>query len=168
MLRALNNFQTLFPSYQAYAQFTTNDFIRQQGDKILYQNQIQTLNSSYFENQGSGNFTFKPLPKVFQWSSVEALLVSDFNDDGYLDLMAAGNNSGINVTIGNLDASKGILALGTGEGDFKVLPTHLLGDFLSGEVRNIKKVMVGEVPYLSTASNNGNLNFFKINPFFKW
>ena len=168
MLRALNNFQTLFPSYQAYAQFTTNDFIRQQGDKILYQNQIQTLNSSYFENQGSGNFTFKPLPKVFQWSSVEALLVSDLNDDGYLDLMAAGNNSGINVTIGNLDASKGILALGTGEGDFKVLPTHLLGDFLSGEVRNIKKVMVGEVPYLSTASNNGNLNFFKINPFFKW
>ena len=168
MLKALNNFQTIFPSYQAYAQFTTNDFIRQQGDKILYQNQIQTLNSSYFENQGSGNFKFKPLPKEFQWSSVEALLVSDFNDDGYLDLMGAGNNSGMNLAIGNLDASKGILALGAGKGDFKVFPTHLLGDFLSGEVRDIKKVMVGEVAYLSTASNNGDLNFFKINPLFKW
>ena len=72
------------------------------------------------------------------------------------------------MTIGNLDASRGILALGTGEGDFKVLPTHLLGNFLSGEVRNIKKVMVGEVPYLSVASNNGNLNFFKIKPLFEW
>ena len=168
MLKALNNFQTIFPSYQAYAQFTTNDLIRQKGDKILYQNQIQTLNSSYFDNQGSGSFKFRPLPKEFQWSSVEALLVFDFNDDGYLDLLGAGNNSGINVTIGNLDSSKGILALGTGGGDFKVVPTRILGDFLSGEVRNIKKVMVGEVPYLSTASNNGNLNFFKINPLFKW
>ena len=54
---------------------------------ILYQTQIQTLNSSYFENKGSGHFITKPLPKAFQWSSVEALLVFDFDDDGYLDLI---------------------------------------------------------------------------------
>ena len=118
--------------------------------------------------KGSGHFITKPLPKAFQWSSVEALLVFDFDDDGYLDLMAAGNNSGMNVALGNLDASKGILALGTGGGDFKTLSTHLLGNFLSGEVRSIKKVRVGEVPYFLSIHNNGNLDMFKINPLFKW
>ena len=168
MIKALKNLQTACPSYQAYAHFTTRDLMELEQDKILYQTQIQTLNSSYFENKGSGNFITKPLPKAFQWSSVEALLVFDFDDDGYLDLMAAGNNSGMNVAIGDLNASKGILALGTGRGDFKTMSTHLLENFLSGEVRTIKKVMVGELPYLLAASNNGNLNIFKINPLYKW
>jgi len=168
MLKALKNLQTACPSYQTYAHFTTQDLMELEQDKILYQTQIQTLNSSYFENKGSGNFITKPLPKAFQWSSVEALLVFDFDDDGYLDLMAAGNNSGMNVAIGDLNASKGILALGTGRGDFKTMSTHLLENFLSGEVRTIKKVRVGEVPYFLAASNNGNLNIFKINPLYKW
>ena len=60
MLKALNNFQTIFPSYQAYAQFTTNDLIRQKGDKILYQNQIQTLNEKNINYQ-----MIKSIQKVY-------------------------------------------------------------------------------------------------------
>ena len=66
-----------------------------------------TLATSYVENRGDGTFSLRPLPFEAQLTPVYALLSGDYDEDGYKDLLLAGNFYAAKPEIGRMDAGYG-------------------------------------------------------------
>jgi len=56
------------------------------------------------------------LPIEAQFAPVNSILCNDFDNDGHLDLLLAGNEYQVEVMIGRYDASYGLLLRGNGKG----------------------------------------------------
>jgi len=102
--------------------------------------EAETLATSYIENLGNNQFRIKPLPAPSQFSPVYGILVQDYNVDGNLDVLMAGNFYGTRVKYGRYDANKGNLLLGDGNGNFTTTENQESGLNINGEVRDISSV----------------------------
>ncbi|HEY6899576.1 MAG TPA: VCBS repeat-containing protein, partial [Puia sp.] len=89
-------------------------------------------------NQGNGRFSIQPLPFMTQLSSINAIQCLDIDGDGKQDLVLGGNEFGFLPQFGRLDASKGHVLLGTGNGRFTWLPPSRSGLQLEGQIRDIQ------------------------------
>ena len=70
-------------------------------------------------NDGKGNFSIRKLPVNVQMSSVNAIEVSDINNDSLPDLLLGGNDFGLLPQFCRLDASYGHVLLNKGKGEFQ-------------------------------------------------
>ncbi|KYP16415.1 VCBS repeat-containing protein [Flavihumibacter sp. CACIAM 22H1] len=84
-----------------------------------------------------GKLTKVPLPQQVQCSPVYAIHSFDFNGDGKLDLLLAGNTSQAKIRLGKMDANYGTLLQGDGKGQFKWIPPLESGLELKGEIRSV-------------------------------
>ena len=80
-----------FPTYEAFGEANLRDVYGQQLDQA-YNLQAKTFATSYIENLGDGSFKIHQLPNHAQFSSVNSVLVDDYNEDGHLDLLIAGKS----------------------------------------------------------------------------
>jgi hypothetical protein len=60
------------------------------------------FNSSFVRNNGKGSFSIEPLPAVAQTSVINGMIAEDFDADGNLDLLLAGNDYGNGCFNGSL------------------------------------------------------------------
>src|SRR5690606_27531858 len=100
-------------------------------------------------------FRSKPLPSLAQISSVNQIIVDDFNKDGNLDLILVGNLYGSEVETPRNDAGFGNLLFGDGKGDFNVIPMTQSGLCVRGEVRSANKVKINGELHVMFGINNG-------------
>lgn len=115
-----------------------------------------TFESAVAMNDGKGHFTIKPLPPEAQTSKMFASLVQDFDGDGHVDVLLAGNQFGVPPVLGRYDASRGVLLLGDGTGAFRAAPQRLLA--IEGQVRGLAAVKRGaKAPWLAVARNGAAL-----------
>jgi hypothetical protein len=115
-----------------------------------------TFESAVAINDGKGHFTLQALPAEAQTSVVFASLVHDFDGDGHMDLLMAGNQYGVPPVLGRYDASRGVLLLGDGRGAFRAAPQRLLS--IEGQVRGLALVKrAGKSPWLAVARNGAAL-----------
>ena len=152
-----------YPSHASYADQTISDIFP---EKVLNNTlilQANTFSSSYLANLGNNQFDLSDLPLQAQLSPVHSMRPDDYNDDGHLDVLLAGNFYGLRIQFGRLDANKGLLLLGDGKGNFNVVPGHKSGLFINGEVRDIAKVRgaTGKDLFLF-ALNNDSLRMYQI------
>lgn len=91
----------------------------------------------YFENKGDAIFEKRQLPVETQISSINSFLIDDFNKDGHLDFLCAGNLYESEVETPRNDASYGQLLKGDGEGNFELIPFSKSGFQTKGEIRNL-------------------------------
>jgi enediyne biosynthesis protein E4 len=142
-----------FLSYKKFAEAELKDFF----DSKLLENSIKyevnSLVSIYLENN-DGRFREKELPKAIQFSTLNTMIVTDFNNDKKPDLMAGGNFFGSNIQMGRYDASFGNLLMGYGNGSFKVIPGVKSGISFSGEIRKIVPVNVSGQNWYLVIRNN--------------
>jgi hypothetical protein len=142
-------------SYHKFAEATVHDMF---SDEVLNASQkytTYTFESSYIENLGQGKFKIRPLPKAAQFSTVNAILVNDFNNDKNLDIVIAGNFYPINIQMGRNDASCGLLLAGDGKGNFHAVPTIQSGFSVKGETRALRTITVnGKEFYLAIRNND--------------
>lgn len=96
--------------------------------------------TSIVENLGKGQFQLKPLPAPAQFSAVYGITFFDFNQDGHLDIVLAGNEYGNEVFNGRMDASNGLLLKGDGKLGFKALAPAQSGLYLPGDVKGLVKL----------------------------
>lgn len=127
-----------FPTYDAFGKATLKEVYGEAQLKSSVHYRAQNFASTYFENDGNGKFVGTPLPNLAQISSINDMFVQDFNQDGYLDLLIAGNMYGSEVETPRSDASIGQLLRGNGQGDFKVIPAYESGLQIIGEVKHLK------------------------------
>ena len=152
-----------YPSYDSYADQTITDIFSEKELNNTLLLQANTFSSSYLENLGNNLFDLSDLPFAAQLSPVNSMRPDDYNSDGYLDVLLAGNFFGSRIQFGRLDANKGLLLLGDGKGNFQEVPNFKSGLFINGEVRDIARVRLepGKDIILFTL-NNDSLRLYKI------
>ena len=113
---------------------------------------------------GNGQFKITALPKETQLSPIYGLATGDYNQDGHLDIVMGGNFTSSRVKFGHYDAIRGICLLGNGKGQFSFKDASETGLMLSGEVRDIQKIVSarGE-EYLIFSRNNDTPKIYKTN-----
>jgi len=153
-----------FVRYSEYASLTLDQIFTQdelKGSKVLYAKNFET---SYIENLGNGQFKVTALPKEAQLSPIYGLNTGDFNKDGHLDIVMGGNFTASRVKFGHYDAIKGVCFLGNGKGQFSYSDASESGLLLSGEVRDIQKLISAQGDeYLIFSRNNESPKVYKTN-----
>jgi enediyne biosynthesis protein E4 len=119
----------------------------------------------YFENTGNGKFVEHPLPIEAQFAPVNAIICYDLDNDGFKDLLLAGNEYQSNVMTGRYDASYGCFLKGAADKKFKPVSPAESGFVLDGDVKSMALIRLsnGEKIILA-AVNNDSLRVFSVNP----
>jgi hypothetical protein len=121
------------------------------------------FHSVYLENRGGGAFDIHPLPIEAQFSVIQSIQAGDFNHDGHLDILIAGNSYSPDFMIGRYDASKGLLLIGNGKGGFQPVAAPVSGLDISGDARNTAFLNIKGNQCLLTSINSGPLQVYQLN-----
>ena len=151
-----------FKNYNSFASASLEDIY---SDKMLEESlkyEITNFESIYLENN-NGTFIAKPLPSEAQYSNINTILVEDVDSDGNLDLILGGNLYNAEVETPRNDASYGLWLKGDGKGDFTTQLPRNSGLVIKGDVRNIRKIRVGNESHILFAKNNDALQQIRIN-----
>ncbi|WP_064972165.1 VCBS repeat-containing protein [Kordia zhangzhouensis] len=151
--------------FKNYDEFSTATLIDVYGKKKLenaLHYQVKSFASIYLENTSQG-FKIHELPVEAQLSSIQQILVNDYNGDGYLDIIAAGNLYNSEVETPRNDASYGVYLQGNGKGFFQSVPVTQSGLYTSGDVKDLQTISIGKDTYLLSIKNNDYIQFIKYN-----
>lgn len=122
---------------------------------------VYDFETCWWENQG-GKFVRRSLPRQAQVAPVQGIICHDFNGDGHLDLLMAGNKYGFEVETNPCNAGNGILLLGDGKGNFNWLDNTFTGFWAMREARDLAMLRGrGGKPILVVANNNSALQVFE-------
>ena len=116
--------------------------------------QVNYLSSCIAYNDGKGNFTIKELPQPVQLSSVNAIRAADINNDGFTDIIAAGNFFDLLPQFCRLDASYGHLLVNDKKGNFSEMPNASTGFDVKGETRDIISFKIKDEQRIVFLQNN--------------
>jgi hypothetical protein len=100
---------------------------------------------------------------MVQLSSVNAVLATDVNGDGRMDLVAGGNLFTFPPQFGRLDASYGHILLGNGRGDFQWVEQRSSGLNVKGQIKDIKEFTTPTNRLLLISQNNEKPVLLKLN-----
>jgi len=150
-----------YPDHQSFANQAITDIFPAEVLENAPILKVTNSSSSYLENLGNMQFILSDLPLDAQLSPVYSIAPGDYNSDGHMDLVLAGNFYGSRLKFGHLDANRGVLLLGNGDGSFVSVPNHKSGLFLDGEVRDVAQLNLssGE-EILLFAPNNDSLQVY--------
>jgi hypothetical protein len=113
-------------------------------------------------NEGHGKYSIQELPTQAQFSSVNAIVLSDINNDGKKDIIAGGNIMGFQPQFSRLDGSYGIVLINNGNRQWNYLNEIGSGIDLTGEVRDIKEIRIGKKSGYLFLRNNDFPVFYSI------
>jgi len=119
--------------------------------------------SMYIENRGDGSFDMRPLPSEAQLAPLNDMVIWDFDKDGNLDVIVAGNMYNTEVETPSYDAGKGLYMKGNGDGTFKSYPNiDDSGIFMPLNVKALQLILLSEEkrPAILVANNNDRLQLF--------
>ena len=133
-----------YPDHQSFANQTITDIFPAEILKNAAMLKVTNPSSSYLENLGNMQFRLSDLPLAAQLSPVYSIASGDYNSDGHMDLILAGNFYGSRLKFGHLDANRGVLLLGKGDGSFVSVPNNESGLFLDGEVRDVAQLTLAQ------------------------
>jgi hypothetical protein len=160
LIKSLPYLKTRFLKYQDYAGKTVNDIFSRDELADAVVKQAYTFATSLVKNNGDGSFTLVPLPIEAQIAPVYGVLATDFDRDGKLDLLLAGNFGGFKPEIGRMAASYGLFLRGDGKGHFTPMNESESGFLVPGEARDIERLGTRTgVSYVVTRNNDRPLVF---------
>jgi enediyne biosynthesis protein E4 len=143
-----------FESYKDFANATFDKSFTKEELKDAYLLKATCFESCYFENKGGGNFEKHPLSINAQFAPINGILIQDFDKDGHLDALIAGNSYGTEPTMGRYDASTGSLLKGDGKGNFTVLKSRETGFVADKDVKSLAKIKLKDKSELILIGNN--------------
>ena len=121
---------------------------------------VYTGNTSLLVNEGDWKFSLKKLPRPAQRSPVYAVEIIDYNHDGKLDIVMAGNFFDVLPELGRYDASYGLLLMNKGGNEFKEIMPKQSGFFIKGQVRGMRMIKVGNEQRLIAVRCNDSAQVF--------
>ena len=126
--------------FSAYATKGVRDLFSKENIAGALIKEVNESKSILVLNKGNLVFEQKPLPREIQWNSVNTGVVSDFNQDGHVDVLLAGGEDNLKPQFGKLDAGYGELLIGDGKGNFQWQPYSQSGLKVRGTVRSCSTI----------------------------
>ena len=126
-----------FIRYRDYAGKTLDELFTEDQKKGMDIFKTNWFESGVLINDGNFKFRFVAFPEQAQFSTINDLVIGDFNDDGKKDIITGGNSYDPDVSTGNYDARAAQLLTGDGKGNFETSSTLSSGLDVNGEVRRI-------------------------------
>ncbi|TYA74296.1 VCBS repeat-containing protein [Seonamhaeicola marinus] len=151
-----------FKNYESFSNATLVDIYEEKSLESALHYQVKSFASIYLENKG-GKFVVHELPREAQLSSINSILVKDYNNDGALDVLVAGNLYASEVETPRNDGGFGLFLKGNGKGEFIPTPSSESGFFLNGDVKDMAPIKVKDLQFILAAKNNDDLQFIQIN-----
>jgi len=151
-----------FKNYNDFSQATLVDVYGEQKLKDAIHYQIKSFASVYMENKGT-HFELKHLPEAAQLSSINQILIDDYDKDGFVDAIVAGNLYNSEVETPRNDAGYGLFLKGDGTGGFTETTINESGLYIPGDVKDLKHIKINNKDYIMAAKNNDFIQFIKTN-----
>jgi hypothetical protein len=153
--------------FESYHEFASSSMIDIYGQKKLDESislSVENFSSMWVENTSIG-WKWHELPVEAQISPIQSFVVDDFDNDGIVDIVLAGNNFPTEVETTPYNSGKGLLLKGTGKGNFKALHEVKSGIFLPGDVRNLLPISISSdaIPGIIVTNNNNKVRLLMLN-----
>ncbi|TVR39065.1 MAG: hypothetical protein EA392_07650 [Cryomorphaceae bacterium] len=149
----------ILEAFETYHDFATASLTDILGDEKLQEAVALQADdfTSVLVRQTDNGWEARPLPIAAQIAPIMGMVIDDFDGDGNLDVVLAGNNFVTEVETTPYDSGKGLFLKGNGQGDFEVVYEPQSGIFLPDDVRRVLpiKVSTDEIRGILVASNNG-------------
>jgi len=152
-----------YPKYSDYAGRTVEQIFGS-GLEGAALKQAETFASAVAVSHRDGSYSLVPLPREAQVAPVYGILAGDFDRDGKLDLLLAGNFDGVQPEIGRMSASYGLFLRGDGHGGFTPVRAASSGFFVPGAARDIERLRTRAGDLYIVARNDDRPLFFRAAP----
>jgi enediyne biosynthesis protein E4 len=149
-----------FPSYDKFSEATIYDVIGSKAETALNL-KADVFETVVFRNKGNFEFEMIKLHNKAQFSTVQSIIVHDFNQDGIKDILLSGNYYEREVETTRSDASMGLLMLGDGKMNFEPVTPYKSGFYARGNARDMVLMNVGGKPVIIVANNSGAIESFR-------
>ncbi|WP_439558169.1 VCBS repeat-containing protein [Dyadobacter sp.] len=158
LLRAMPSLKKKFVKFEQYADKKIEDVIDSKDLESAVKKEVFMPASAVFRNDNKGTaFTYLPLPALAQLSPVHAIIPTDYDQDGQMDLIIAGNYYDVLPEIGRYDAFRGLI-LRNNKGIFEAKLPSETGLWTENQVRQMKQLKQGQV---IVGNNNSQIQVFR-------
>ncbi|WP_339810889.1 VCBS repeat-containing protein [uncultured Imperialibacter sp.] len=151
-----------YTDYSSYADARLSTIFSKADLKDAKELKATELRSMYLENR-DGKLIPHALPDEAQFAPVYAMTLVDYNKDGNMDLVVAGNQSSIRIRMGVIDANFGQLYEGDGKGHFKYVSQSKSGFRFTGDTKSLDVIDVAGEQFLLVGVNNVGIEAYKLN-----
>lgn len=147
-----------FLYYKDFAKASLEELFGKDKLESAKKRKVYELATSYFENDGNGNFSPKELPLLVQSSSVNDIYIENIDKERINEILMVGNNFEISTQLGRLDASHGLLLQNDGKGNLSWKQSLNV----SGAARKIEKITInGNEEFIITLNNDSPVFLIK-------
>jgi enediyne biosynthesis protein E4 len=143
-----------------YAYETVNEIFTSEQIKSASLLSANYMPSAAFINNGTGNFSANAFGARAQMAPVNAILSKDFNKDGKLDLLLAGNRFESDVETGKDDAGTGIFLKSVNGSKFQSVSLKESGFFANNNVKSMQFITIQNKPCILVGNNSGKIQVF--------
>ena len=130
--------------------------------RIEYTFHINTTSSYILWNNGD-TFQWEKLLRAAQVSPIKKVIVHDFNNDSYPDVILAGNDHSYDVSTGYYDANKGLVLLSKDNQPLSDLKTSSQSGLLFHGMVESLLYFEGCTPFVVAGFNRGSVKTFSVN-----
>ncbi|MDA0195937.1 MAG: VCBS repeat-containing protein [Bacteroidetes bacterium] len=151
--------------FKTYDLFASANLVQVYGENKLesaLHYESHSFASSYFENLGAGKFSMTNLPNLAQISSINDMIVDDFDNDGNKDILLAGNLYPAEIETTRNDAGIGLFLKGDGRGSFKGVPSLQSGFLVPYDVKKLAVISTQKDKLILCGVNNAEMQVFRI------
>ena len=148
--------------FPTFSEFATADLSKIYGENKLdaaLHFSVTNFSSVVFLSQDKG-YQINRLPADCQLGPINRSIIADFNKDGHMDVVMAGNNYGVEVETIRYDAGRGVVLLGDGKGKFTVLSPTESGFFDNNDVKDLTSVQFKGKTVIISAANGAKAKTF--------
>ncbi|MFI5172692.1 MAG: VCBS repeat-containing protein [Chitinophagales bacterium] len=139
--------------YKDYAGATIHDMFEGEDFASIPVLKAEIFESAVLLNEGKNTFSIRKLPSDAQWFPINCTIISDFNKDGNVDLLIAGNNNSIRPEFGKIDSGFGLMLAGDGKGNFNAIKNADSGINIPGEVKDMEMINFKGEKYILIVKN---------------
>jgi hypothetical protein len=151
-----------FLKHGDYAGKTTDEVFEEDQLNSSLVKKAYRFETSVIINRGKGRFSLQSLPPRAQLSPVYAILVNDYDKDGFKDILLGGNLFELKPELGRYDADYGTFLKGSPHNKYTYFPSVTTGFFYRGQARDIVNIKsVSGESFTLLSRNNNSLVVYK-------
>ncbi len=149
---------TKFPTFLSFAESDLKGILGDEMETALHYKAYQFATVLLVND--NGKLTMQKLPVEAQLSTVNGIIVKDFDQDGKKDILLAGNKFDVEVETTPADASPGLFLKATGDNHFKSFKPVESGFFAPYNVKDLRLITLGPTWGVLVSSNNDTLRLY--------